>query len=229
VSITENLEKVRNSISTACNRSGRHTDDVKLVAVSKFQPSEAIVQAIEEGQFSFGENRVQEACSKFTIITNIYPSVTLHLIGSLQRNKIKKIVPVVSCIESIDRVELLYDLEKTCALHNKKIEILFEYHTGEQTKQGFTSESDIFTAIDTLHNCPHLQCRGLMTMAPFTQDEKEIRTSFKKLRKLQQDCSQRYGNLDFSVLSMGMSNDFSIAIEEGSTELRIGTAIFGTV
>lgn len=225
--IKEKLDIVLSEIGNAVLRSGRKSGSVRLVAVSKFHPQEAVREAVSAGQTLFGENRVQEAVGKFQPVVNDFPDVSLHLIGSLQRNKVKRILPIVSCIQSLDRLELLLEIEKQAAAIEKKIDVLFEIHTGEQTKSGYADDACLFESIDALDNCPHVVCRGLMTMAPFTDDETEIRRSFKKLRMLQQECGRRYPALDFSELSMGMSSDFKIAIDEGSTMVRIGTAIFG--
>ena len=225
--IRENLAKVNEEIEEAIRRAGREAGSVKLVAVSKFHPLESAREAAEAGQLIFGENRVQEAAEKFPPLFETFPEIELHLIGSLQRNKVRRILPIASCIQSVDRLELLLEIEKRAAETGKRIDALFEVHTGEESKSGYMSESDLFSSIDCLASCPHVRARGLMTMAPFTDDEREIRASFRKLRAIQKECERRYPALDFAELSMGMSSDFRIAIEEGSTMVRIGTAIFG--
>lgn len=225
--IKENLERIHAEIDSALSRSGRDPGSVKLVAVSKFHPREAVREAVFAGQTLFGENRVQEAAEKFTPLLGEFPDVALHLIGSLQRNKVKRILPLVSCIQSLDRLELLQEIEKQAAAIGRSVDVLFEIHTGEESKSGYADETTLFESIDALCQCPHVVCRGLMTMAPFTADDTEIRRSFRKLRRIQGECEKRYPALDFSELSMGMSSDFEIAVEEGSTMVRIGTAVFG--
>lgn len=225
--IKEKLQIIMSEIDNAVSRSGRQAGAVKLVAVSKFHPQEAVREVFSAGQTLFGENRVQEATEKFTPLIRDCPGISLHLIGSLQRNKVKRILPLVSCIQSLDRLELLLEIEKQAASIDKKIDVLFEIHTGEQSKSGYADDASLFESVDALADCPHVVCRGLMTMAPFTDNESEIRASFKKLRTIQGECVKRYPDLDFSELSMGMSSDFKIAVEEGSTMVRIGTAIFG--
>ncbi|WP_149554172.1 YggS family pyridoxal phosphate-dependent enzyme [Treponema pectinovorum] len=203
--------------------------NVKLVAVSKFHPEEEIIKALEAGQTVFGENRIQEAEKKFSSLKDKGYSFELHIIGSLQRNKVKQAVKIASMIQSVDRIELLDEIEKQCAKIDKKIQILFEIHTGEESKAGFDSKGDIEIAFKNFENSlyPHIIPRGFMTMAPFTEDEDLIRSAFRKLKMIQEEFSKKYPKYDLSELSMGMSSDYEIALEEGSTMVRIGTAIFG--
>lgn len=227
MSIANNLEKIQASIYDAALKCGRDSSLIKLIAVSKFHSASEIYEAILAGQKDFGENRVQEAIEKFPSILSSNSEVFLHLIGTLQRNKVKKILPFVSCIESVDRIELLEEIGKEAERIQKPISVLFEFNTGEESKAGFQTKESLFSAIDILEKNSYVKVAGLMTMAPFTNETKRIRSSFQSLVNLQQDCISRYPELDFSRLSMGMSSDFQIAIEEGSTEIRIGTAIFG--
>lgn len=229
--IKDNLEIIKNKILSAAKKSGRNDADVKLMAVSKFHPVEEILQAIENNQFFFGENRVQETVQKFgePPLSQIKSKITLHQIGQLQSNKVKSIVKIADCIESVDRIELVEEIEKQCAKINKKIQILFEIHTAEDSKSGFTSEELLYKAVDSCakNNFPHIMPKGFMTMAPFTNDEALIRKSFIQTRQLSEKIKKDYPQLELTELSMGMSNDFEIAIEEGSTIVRVGTAIFG--
>lgn len=227
--IKENLEKIKSEISECEKISGRNVGSVKLMAVSKFHPSSEIIQAILSAQLLFGENRVQESCEKFSSILEKYNNVSLHLIGQLQTNKVKNIVGLADCIQSVDRLSLIEEIEKQCAKINRNIKILFEFHTAEDSKSGFENEKDIFDALNLLANnkYPHVVPAGFMTMAPFTQDEIAIRKSFIKLRQLKDNMKNEFPELNLDELSMGMSSDFKIAIEEGSTMVRIGTAIFG--
>jgi len=177
------------------------------------------------------ENRVQEAVEKFPAIfeTQASKSLELHMIGSLQTNKVGKAVKIAQCIQSLDRLDLLEEIEKQCAKLDKKIKVLLEFHTGEESKSGFQSESEIIQVLDLIEDqkYPHVIPCGFMTMAPFTDDEKLIRNSFITLRNLSDKLKSQYKTFDLSELSMGMSGDFEIAIEEGSTLVRVGTAIFG--
>lgn len=229
MSIKDNLLNIKDQILQAELKAGRKEGSVKLMAVSKFHPGEAVLEAIKEGQLLFGENRVQEACQKFPSIIEQNRDVELHMIGQLQSNKVKNTVIVASCIESVDRIDLLKEIEKQCAKIDKKIKVLFEFHTGEDSKSGFTDEETLCQALSLCAqgSFPHIIPSGFMTMAPFTDDEKLIRKSFITLRNLSEKLCKEYNMFNLSELSMGMSGDFKIAIEEGSTLVRIGTAIFG--
>ena len=227
--IKQNLEIINQKILNAENQAGRAQGSVKLMAVSKFHPVDAVIEALQAGQTLFGENRVQEAYSKFKPVFEEYSQTELHMIGQLQTNKVKHAVEIASCIESVDRIDLLKEIEKQCAKLNKSIKILFEYHTGEESKSGFTNDDDLYKALDMFKNneFPHIIPYGFMTMAPFTDDKELIRKSFVTLRLLAEKIKTQYPMFELPELSMGMSGDFEIAIEEGSTLVRVGTAIFG--
>lgn len=227
--IPDNLKIIKDKIAAAEKNAGRKPGSVKLLAVSKFHPAEAVIEAAKAGQILFGENRVQEAFQKFPPICQEYPQTELHIIGQLQTNKVKHAVLIATTIESVDRIELIQEIEKQCARIDKKINILFEVHTGEDSKSGYTSRDLL---IESLQACqdgkfPHVIPAGFMTMAPFTDDKTLIRKSFITLRKLASELQEQFPSLNLIELSMGMSGDFEIAIEEGSTLVRVGTAIFG--
>lgn len=228
--IADNFERVRAEIAEAERAAGRAAGSVRLCAVSKFHPAQEVIAAMNAGQILFAENRVQEACEKFACIREaVHEEPQLHIIGSLQTNKVKKAVSVSSCIQSADREPLLAEIERQCAKLEKTIAIFFEIHTAEDTKSGYADSSELFRSAE---NCakgmyPHIVPRGLMTMAPFTQEEKPVRDSFSSVRKLKEELNIRFPSLPIEELSMGMSADFKIAIEEGSTMVRIGTALFG--
>lgn len=229
--IKSNLKNVISQICEAEKAAGRKEGSVRLVAVSKFHPAQAVVEAYEAGQTLFGENRVQEAKAKFEELRTEHPdfNLDLHIIGSLQRNKVKDAVKIASCIESVDRLELIEEIEKQCAKIGKTIEILFELHTGEESKSGYTDESALEDSIRKIAEgqFPHVVTKGFMTMAPNTDDTELVRESFVRCRETRRKMAEKFPELDFSELSMGMSGDFKIAIEEGATIVRIGTAIFG--
>lgn len=229
--IKSNLENVISQIHMAEKSAGRKEGSVRLVAVSKFHPAQAVIEAYNAGQTLFGENRVQEAKAKFEEIRTENPdfNLDLHIIGSLQRNKVKDAVKIASCIESVDRLELIEEIEKQCAKLGKKIGILFELHTGEESKSGYADENTLEESIKKIAEgqFPHIITKGFMTMAPNTGDTERIRQSFVKCRETRRKMAEKFPGLDFSELSMGMSGDFKIAIEEGATIVRIGTAIFG--
>lgn len=228
-SIENNLKEILQKIESAEQKYNRTKGTVKLLAVSKFHPVDAVEKAISAGHLLFGENRVQEAVAKFSDINSFNKDVELHIIGQLQTNKVKKAVSVASCIESVDRIDLLKEIQKQCEKINKKIKILFEVNTAEDSKSGFKNYEDLYKAVKYCAdgNTPFVEPIGFMTMAPLTDDEALIRKSFSSLRKLSEKLQTEFPMFNFSELSMGMSNDYEIAIEEGSTEVRIGTAIFG--
>ena len=227
--IKTNLKEINELIRKTETKAGRPQASVKLMAVSKFHPKEAVEEAIKNGQRIFGENRVQEALEKFTPILEENPDIELHIIGQLQTNKVKGAVKIASWIDSVDRLDLLKEIEKQCSKLNKKIKVLFEFHTGEESKSGFKSEEEVIQALDECKkgSFPHIIPCGFMTMAPFTQDQEQIHKSFISLRELKERLEGKYKEFNLSELSMGMSGDFEAAIEEGSTMVRIGTAIFG--
>jgi pyridoxal phosphate enzyme (YggS family) len=215
------------------------------MAVSKFQPPAAIEEARACGIRLFGENRVQEAAEKFpppmgdplldsgpvTGADRAAPlwagGCEIHMIGSLQRNKAKLAARLFDCIQSIDREELITELAKHRKEQERPLRVLLELHTGEDSKSGFPDEEGLLRAAETVLSFPGLLAEGLMTMAPFNADEKTIRASFRSLVHARRTLASRFPQTDWSCLSMGMSGDFEIAIEEGSTLVRIGTAIFG--
>lgn len=228
--IKDNFDKIRLDIANAEKASGRKSGSVILCAVSKFHPAQSVLAAMDAGHFLFGENRVQEAFSKFTEINKMRPGkAQLHIIGSLQLNKVKKSVEIASCIQSVDREDLLKEIEKHASKLNKIMDVFLEIHTGEDSKSGYKDESELMSSLQNLSSglYPHIRATGLMTMAPFCDDEKIVRKSFSSLRELREKVNKSFPNLPIKELSMGMSGDYKIAIEEGSTMVRIGTALFG--
>ena len=229
-SIAENLAHIQEQIRDAEKKSGRKPGSVRLCAVSKFHPVQAVVEAVEAGQLLFGENRVQEAFAKFSELQTLTSKpYQLHIIGTLQRNKIKKAVECATCIQSVDRKEVLEDIQKHAFALGKKIDIMFEIHTGEESKAGIASTDELFMYAERCakNEFPNIKPLGLMTMAPLTQDTDAIKHSFETLRTLREKLNTQFPTLAIHELSMGMSADFITAIEEGSTMVRIGTAIFG--
>jgi pyridoxal phosphate enzyme (YggS family) len=228
------LALVEERISAACLRCGRKREEVALMGVSKFYPLKAVEEARKAGLRLFGENRVREGMEKFAAFREKYPEdrIELHLIGSLQRNKAKAAASFFDCIQSVDRESLIDELGELCSSgglilkREKPLMILLEFHTGEESKAGFPDLESLFRGAEKALSCPGLKPAGLMTMAPFTADTGVIRASFRALVKAQIELEKRFGPI-WSCLSMGMSGDFEIAIEEGSTLIRIGTAVFG--
>jgi len=231
--IAENIAKIEERIQKACNSAGRKRGEITLMAVTKFVPVEKIEEAYRCGIRCFGESRVKEAGEKFDDFKKKYSAAQLHMIGSLQRNKAKQAASLFDCIQSVDRNELIDELGKHPRIREDTqgaLNILLELHTGEKTKSGFADFDALFKAAELALNAVNIKPAGLMTMAPFTADKDLIRSSFRWLIKAESELKKRFPSNEkdcsWDVLSMGMSNDFEIAIEEGSTLLRIGSAIF---
>jgi pyridoxal phosphate enzyme (YggS family) len=224
--IAERILRIRERMSAACVRAGRDVSEVELMAVSKLQPLSAVEEAYKQGIRLFGESRVQEGTEKLLAFND---DAHIHLIGSLQRNKAKKAVGFFDCIQSVDRESLIEELgHLTLGRLTLPLMILLEYHTGEESKAGFPDLDSLFRAAEKVIAFPGLNPAGLMTMAPFTGDEKTVRTSFRLCYNAREELKKRFPQENnWSCLSMGMSGDFEIALEEGSTMVRIGTAIFG--
>jgi pyridoxal phosphate enzyme (YggS family) len=223
--LKRNLESVLTAIAGAARQSGRSSDAIRLMAVSKTQSLEAIVELASHGQVLFGENRVQEAVAKFS------PKPTpmeVHLIGHLQSNKVRKAVAVVDSIDSVDSLRVARLIGEEALRIGKTMPVLLEVNTsGEASKSGFANERDYWEFLDNVGSIPALLVRGLMTIGPMVDDERTVRSAFASLRSLAERSALHHPELDFSVLSMGMSQDFKAAIAEGSTMVRIGTALFG--
>lgn len=222
-SVTENLEAVRSRIAAAADRSSRAPSEITLVAVSKNHPAERISEAVEAGQTVFGENRVQEALVK---IPRLPGSLRWHLIGHLQSNKVRKALPHFDLIHGVDSPDLARDIERIAAEEGLFPRILLEVNvSGESSKHGFSPDS-LEHHLEELLAMPRLQIEGFMTMAPLAADPEASRPHFRSLRALRDRLANRAG-IPFSVLSMGMSGDYEVAVEEGATIVRVGSAIFG--
>ncbi|MGM0640600.1 MAG: YggS family pyridoxal phosphate-dependent enzyme [Thermotogota bacterium] len=198
-------------------------DKAKLVAVSKFFPAEDIIKAFEAGQKIFGESKAQELRDKYEVLKD--KTIEWHFIGSIQTNKIKYIVPICSLIHSVHRIKEIKEIDKRAKEQNKIQKILIEVNTsGEESKSGI-SPDNVENILDNSKKYDNVKIIGLMTMAPLTENEKVIRDTFSKLRKLKNNLSDKYK--DLTELSMGMSNDYKIALEEGASLVRVGSKIFG--
>ncbi len=220
--IKENLERVKERIARAAQSVGRDPSEVLLVAVSKTVEPARILEAVEAGVTDLGENRVQEARSKIEELGRI---ARWHLIGTLQRNKAKYAVRLFDMIQSVDSIPLVEELEKRAAREGKVIPVLVEVKTSpEETKHGVAPE-DVDRVVDRILETHHLDFKGLMTIAPYVEDPELARPSFVKLRRIKERLQAR--GVAVEHLSMGMSGDFEVAIQEGATMVRVGTAIFG--
>jgi len=224
MSIADNIKSVRERIERAAQESGRSSEDITLVAVTKTVDLPVVREAYECGLREFGENRPQELRRKAESLADL-DGVRWHMIGNLQRNKVKTVLPLSALIHSVDSVKLAEEIEKRCA--GSDSQILLEVNvSGEETKSGLT-EGEVVAACERVHEMEHVKVRGLMTMAPFTAEPEETRPVFAKLRRLADEIRiQEIPGIEMIHLSMGMSNDFEVAIEEGATIVRIGTALW---
>jgi len=225
VNIKENLDRVRERIVAVCNKVGRSPDEVKIVAATKTVPSERIREAIKAGIKIIGENRVQEAEKKILELKD--ENVEWHMIGYLQKNKVNKALRLFKMIQSVTSVDLARKINNSCERNNQKMPCLLEINIGkEPTKAGFLEE-ELFENLEELAKMSNLEIKGLMVIPPFLEPE-EVRPYFAKLRKIMEKINEmKILNIHLTELSMGMSHDFEVAIEEGATMVRIGTAIFG--
>ena len=214
---------VRERMARAAGRSGRSPAEITLMAVTKTLPYDYAAAAMDEGITVFGENRVQEAAEKWVAVPE---SAELHLIGHLQRNKARLAAATFSWIQSVDRVETARALSAACAASGKRCAILLEVNTsGEATKSGVGTREELAALLEGVAGLEGLEPRGLMTVGPLTDDAARVRRAFAELRSMLEDA--RRVNPSLRVLSMGMSSDYEIAVEEGSTLVRLGTALFG--
>ena len=223
--VSENLEQVKANIEAACKRVGRDPKDVRLVAVSKTKPISLIEEAIEAGQDTFGENKVQEMCDKMEVLPG---NIKWHMIGHLQRNKVKYIAGKVELIHSVDSIRLAKQISDEAQKQSIEIPVLLEVNVArEESKFGFFTE-ETEDACREISKMPGIRVKGLMTSAPFVDNPEENRIHFRNLKKLLVDINAKnIDNVSMHELSMGMTGDYEVAIEEGATYVRVGTGIFG--
>lgn len=223
--IKENLADIQNRIRNAAKKVGRDADEITLIAVSKTYPVEDIKEAILQGNTHFGENKVQELINK---IPEIEGEVCWHLIGHLQTNKVKYVVGQVELIHSVDSVRLADEIQKQSAKKGVISNILLEVNMAKEDSKHGVYPEEVQEMLDHIATLPHVRMKGLMTVAPYVEDPEENREIFRKLYNLSVDIQkQNIDNISTTILSMGMSNDYEVAIEEGATMVRIGTALFG--
>lgn len=223
--LKDNLKNVKENISNACKRAGRKTDEITLIAVSKTKPVEMIQEIIDEGIIDFGENKVQELVNKYELINK---KVNWHLIGHLQRNKVKYIIDKVCLIHSVDSYRLAEQINEEAAKKNKIMNILIEVNIADENTKFGVKYEETKQLVKDISKLQYIKVKGLMTVAPFVINPEENRIHFQNLRKLFIDIkSENIDNIDMDILSMGMTNDYEIAIEEGATIVRVGTGIFG--
>lgn len=223
--IAENLQRVRENIEKACKAVGRDPSEVTLVAVSKTKPVSALKEAYDADARVFGENKVQEIVDKYEQLPT---DIQWHMIGHLQRNKVKYIIDKVAMIHSVDSVRLAQTIEQEAAKKNVRIPVLIEVNVAqEESKFGLKME-EVLPFLETISEYPHLEVKGLMTIAPFVENPENNRKVFRELKKLSVDIdAKNINNITMSVLSMGMTGDYEVAVQEGATMVRVGTGIFG--
>lgn len=223
--IKDNLDEVENNIKKACERAGRKREEVTLIAVSKTKPVEMIEKAAEWGALDFGENKVQELTDK---IPQLPDTLSWHMIGHLQRNKVKYIIGKTKLIHSVDSLRLAKQIDEESKKAGIVSNILIEVNVaGEESKFGVSMEETL-SLISEISKMENIKILGLMTIAPYVENPEENRNYFQKLNQLKVDiASKNIDNVCMEVLSMGMTNDYEVAIEEGATMVRVGTGIFG--
>ena len=225
--LIERLEEVRARLAAAAARSNRSVDEITLVAVSKTHPVEAVREAIAAGLDNFGENRVQEAESKIPAVGRT--AARWHLIGHLQSNKARRAVELFDCVHSLDSPDLARRLNRICdELDRRELPVLIQVDLGHEATKTGIDEQDVGELVSVLRECSSLRLAGLMTLPPFLDEAEKVRPYFRRLRELRDDLKAKGAFGDYpGELSMGMTHDFEIAIEEGATMVRVGTAIFG--
>ena len=223
--LKENLINVENNIMKACEKAGRNRSEVTLIAVSKTKPVEMLQEVYDQGIRYFGENKVQEMCDKMEVMPK---DINWNMIGHLQTNKVKYIVGKVYLIHSVDSLKLAEEISREAVKKQTTVNILIEVNVAcEESKFGTTVEETAWLA-EQISKLPGVHIQGLMTIAPFVEDPEENRLVFRKLKQLSVDIEHKnIDNVSMSVLSMGMTGDYQVAVEEGATYVRVGTAIFG--
>lgn len=225
--IAHNLSDVHANMEEACNKSGRRTESVKLIAVSKTKPFEELLAAYNAGERIFGENKVQEICEKYERINEMSGAV-FHMIGHLQTNKVRQVIDKVAMIHSVDSLHLAQVIDKEAARIDRRMDILIEVNVADEESKFGIACDEVENLVRECSKLSNVHVCGLMTIAPFVTNSEENRQYFKKLKKLCVDLkAKNIDNTDMSILSMGMTGDYQVAIEEGATMVRVGTGIFG--
>ncbi len=223
--VKENLQEVEKKIEEACRRAGRNRSEVTLIAVSKTKPVSMLQEAYSAGIREFGENKVQEMMDKYDVLPD---DIHWHMIGHLQRNKVKYLMGKAALIHSVDSLRLAEEISAQSVRHQVVTDILIEVNiAGEETKFG-TDREEAISLVEEASRLPGIHICGLMTIAPFVENPEDNRTYFRQIRELSVDiAAKKIDNVDMRILSMGMTGDYEVAIEEGATMVRVGTGIFG--
>ena len=223
--LAENLQNVEERIQAACARANRDRNEDTLIAVSKTKPVSMLEEVYAEGIRCFGENKVQELTEKHDKLPS---DVKWHMIGHLQRNKVKYIVDKVDLIHSVDSVRLAETIEQEAVKKDVIVPVLVEVNVAEEDSKFGLKVNEVLSIIEEISKFPHIRIKGLMTIAPYVENPEENRPVFARLRKLSVDIAEKnIDNVSVEILSMGMTNDYEVAIEEGATMVRVGTGIFG--
>ena len=223
--LRDNLKKVEENIQAACDRSGRNRDEITLIAVSKTKPVEMLQEIYDENIRDFGENKVQELCDK---IEKMPSDIKWHMIGHLQRNKVKYIVGKVALIHSVDSYRLAEEISIQAKKHNTIVPILAEVNIAHEESKFGISEEDAILLVKEISELENIRIMGLMTIAPYVENPEDNRMYFRKIKELSVDInSKNIDNVSMEIISMGMTGDYEVAIEEGATMIRVGTGIFG--
>ena len=223
--LTENVIEVEKRVQAACDRAGRARDEVTLIAVSKTKPVSDIEEVLTTGILDYGENKVQELSDKYEVLPK---NIRWHMIGHLQRNKVKYLIGKVVLIHSVDSLRLAEQIEHEAAKADVVMPVLIEVNVAEEESKFGTTSAAATQLVEEVAKLPHIKVKGLMTIAPFTDNPEDNRIYFKKLKQLSVDIkSKNIDNVDMDELSMGMTGDYEVAIEEGATMVRVGTGIFG--
>ncbi len=222
-SISQSLSEVRHCMAAACERSGRSAESVRLIAVSKTFPAEAVLEAHEEGQDCFGESRLQEAQPK---LEQLPEDLDWHFIGRVQRNKVRKILPLFATVHGIDSMKLAEHTDRVAGELGLRAKVFLQINIGREESKGGFDPDEIEAMASSLAGLGHLSIQGLMCIPPAGPDPESARQWFIRMRELKDCVADRFGD-EFAHLSMGMSGDYEVAIEEGATMVRVGSAIFG--
>lgn len=223
--LCENLKKVEDNVDAACRKAGRSRDEVTLIAVSKTKPVEMLSAIYNQGIRDFGENKVQEMCDKMEQLPS---DIRWHMIGHLQTNKVKYIVGHTTLIHSVDSLHLAKEIEKQAEKKDVTVDILVEVNIAEEESKFGIHKEETYELVRQIAALPHVHICGLMTIAPYVENPEDNRMYFRGIRQLSVDIAEKnIDNVDMDVLSMGMTGDYMIAIEEGATMVRVGTGIFG--
>lgn len=223
--VKENLFQIQENIRKACEKSGRDPEEITLIAVSKTKPISMLEEAYEAGSRDFGENKVQEIMDKYPALPK---DIRWHMIGHLQRNKVKYIVDKVCLIHSVDSLRLAEEINLQSEKHQVETDILIEINIAQEESKFGVSKTEVIKLVEEASKLPYIHIKGLMAVAPFTENQEDNRKYFREIKELSVDIMEKnIDNVNMSVLSMGMTGDYMVAIEEGATMVRVGTGIFG--